>query len=67
MDKFTFYSFWNDQCELMNDKDRLVFFDSLREYAFKEKKPESGPPTIMALLKEAFFLIDLERTDWGNE
>ena len=44
---FTFWDSWNDQCELMEDADRLAYMDALRRYAFTGTLPSKNDVSLL--------------------
>ena len=44
---FTFWDSWNDQCELMDDADRLAYMDALRRYAFTGALPSKNDVSLL--------------------
>lgn len=45
-----FWKSWNEQCDLLNDEDRLAYFDALRNYAFKGIVPSENDVSLLVLL-----------------
>lgn len=48
---FTFWRSWHEQCELLDDTDRLAYMDAIRRYAFDGTVPskDSVSPIVYAL------------------
>ena len=48
---FTFWRSWHEQCELLDDADRLAYMDAIRRYAFDGTVPskDSVSPIVYAL------------------
>ena len=48
---FTFWKSWHEQCELLDDADRLAYMDAIRRYAFDGTVPskDSVSPIVYAL------------------